>query len=143
MQIIRKVKTGKDFINYLWELPQNILGLIVIIVLRPWYSLGWDDCYFTEKIKNAISLGTYTIAPSEEYNNICVMWHERGHRKQSKKYGWFYIPIVLIPAAVRDLWDILFHKHWSHWKREKWYYSGFPEKQADELGKLKRFKEEK
>ena len=142
MKILRKIKTVNDLKGYLWELPQNILGLMVIIVLRPWYSVSWNDCYFTEKLKYAISLGTYTIAPREEYNNICVMWHERGHRLQSKKYGWLYLPVVFIPAAFRDLWDKVAHRKWSHWKREKWYYSGFPEKQADELGKLRRFEDD-
>ena len=140
--IIKKINSPEDFWKYMWELPQNLLGLLVIYITSPWYSVAWEDCYFTDKLNHAVSLGTYTIAPTEEYNNICVMWHEKGHRKQSKKYGWLYLPVVFIPAAVRDLWDKFAHSEWSHWKREKWYYSGFPEKQADELGKLKRFKEE-
>ena len=138
MKILNKIKTLKDFLFYLWELPQNILGLFVIIFTKAWYSTAWDDCYFTKKINHAVTLGTYTIVPRSEYNNISVLWHERGHRKQSKKYGWFYLLIVFIPAALRDLWDKTAHKEWSHWKREYWYYSGFPEKQADKLGHVRR-----
>ena len=140
-KIIWKVKTAKDVRNFLWELPQNLLGLILIQITNAWYSVGWDDCYFTEKIDFAVSLGSYIVASRSLYNTFVVMKHEQGYQKLSRKYGWFYLPIVGIPSVIRYLIDRYAHKNWSYKDRERWYYSGFPEKQADKYANIKRFKE--
>jgi len=139
MKILNPVKNFKDFLLFIWQLPQNLIGIAVIQLTKAWYSVAWKDCYFTDKYDIGVSLGDFIIVSKNDYNNTVVLWHERGHQKQSQKYGWFYLLIVGLPSITRNIWDRIAHKKWSHWKREKWYYSHFPEKQADELGGVKRF----
>ncbi len=138
MRIINKIKTPKDFLFFLWELPQNLLGLIVIYITKAWYSVAWEDCYFTKKLKNAVSLGRFIILPDIFYNNLTVIRHERGHQKQSRQLGFLYLLVVGLPSVIRNIWDRIAHKKWSSAKRDQWYYGGFPEKQADILGGVKR-----
>ena len=96
MKIIRKVKTFKDFLFFIWELPQNLLDLFIIWIIGAWYSVAWKDCYFTKKIKIAVSLGNYIILNSEYYNNPVKIGEEKELQKLSRKTGWFYLIVVLI-----------------------------------------------
>jgi hypothetical protein len=48
--------------------------------------------------------------------------------------GWLYLPLVGLPSIIGNIWDRLFHKKWSSDRREKWYYSRYPENWADKLG---------
>ena len=138
MKILNPIKTPKDFVMFVHQLPQNVLGMLVIQVTHAWYSVAWEDCYFTDKLDAAVSLGDFIIAPKRCYNTTNVLWHERGHQKQSQKYGWLYLFIVGIPSAVRNIWDRIAHRKWTNEQHDKWYYSGFPEKQADKLGNVNR-----
>ena len=139
MKILNPVKNFKDFMLFIWQLPQNLIGIAVIQFTKAWYSVGWKGCYFTDKYDIGVCLGDFIIVSKNDYNNTVVMWHERGHQKQSQKYGWLYLLIVGVPSITRNIWDRIAHKKWSYKEREKWYYNHFPEKQADELGKVNRF----
>ena len=79
-KIIWKVKTAKDVRNFLWELPQNLLGLLLIHTTKAWYSVAWKDCYFTKKIKGVYSLGRFIVLSNEFYNSVFVI-------KAAREYG--------------------------------------------------------
>lgn len=130
----------KNFILYLWQLPQNILGLLVIAFTGAFKTK--DGRYWiTEKGGFGVSLGNFIIfgdmggryEPDEK-----SIKHEQGHQKQSIILGWFYLLVVGIPSVFGNIWDRIAHQSWSHWKREQWYYSRFPENWADSLGGVKR-----
>lgn len=100
--------------------------------------------YYKDKFFNSgISLGEYIILDkiylfSTDYKLKYVINHEYGHCKQSEKLGWLYLFVIGIPSFLRKIYHKLFHTRWDYDKKEKWYYSGFPEKQADELGGVER-----
>lgn len=96
MKIIRKVNTFKDFLFFIWELPQNLLGLFIIWIIGAWYSVAWKDCYFTKKIKGIYSLGRYIILSDEFYNSVSVIKRARAFQSLSRKYGWLYLFVLFI-----------------------------------------------
>lgn len=123
------------FFEYLWQLPQNILGLIVIWVTKS-KKIECGNYYKTE-LNIGVSLGSYIIIGNVTETTLK---HEKGHQKQSLYLGWLYLLIVGIPSISRNIYDRLFHRKWTNDERIKWYYSQFPEKQADELGRVERIR---
>lgn len=121
-----------NVLSWLWQLPQNILGLLVVVVTRAKKTKDgiWVCRHF---FNSAVSLGSYIIF-QEDCVTTDAIKHERGHRTQSIMYGWLYLLIVGLPSIVRNIWDRIVHKRWTTPKRAVWYYGGFPEKQADRLG---------
>ena len=128
----------KEILLYLWQLPQNLLGLLVILFTKaektnPFY---WR----TSKHRFGVSLGLYIIfgAVSDRYIPWRSVKHEQGHQKQSLYLGWLYLLIIGLPSAIGNIYDRIAHKHWSYTESEKWYYSQPWEKWADKLGGVER-----
>lgn len=122
---------------WLWQLPQNILGLLVVVITRAKKTKDgiWICKHFFD---SAVSLGDYIVFQEDCISTNSVK-HEKGHQKQSKMFGLLYLPCVGLPSIARNIWDRLNHKEWLSYDRVKWYYSSWPEKQADDLGGVKRF----
>lgn len=121
-----------NVLSWLWQLPQNILGLLVVIVTRA--KKAEDGIWVCKHFFNsAVSLGDYIISQEDCVTTMAIK-HEKGHQAQSRMYGWLYLLIVGLPSITRNIWDRLAHKHWPMTKRAAWYYGGFPENQADRLG---------
>ena len=123
-------------LSWLWQLPQNILGLLIIAITRAKKTEDgiWICGYLFD---SAISLGDYIIFQKYHTTDIAIK-HEKGHQKQSRLYGWFYILILGLPSISRNIWDRIMHKNWTTMRRATWYYGGFPENQADKLGGVAR-----
>ena len=123
-------------LSWLWQLPQNILGLLVIVITRAKKTEDgiWLCGYLFD---SAISLGDYIIFQKYHTTDIAIK-HEKGHQKQSRMYGWFYLLIVGLPSISRNIWDRIMHRNWTTSRRVTWYYDGFPESQADKLGGVAR-----
>jgi len=86
-------------IKYLWQLPQNLLGLLVVKVTRARYStLG---CWTTPKDSFGVTLGKYIILGGR-FSTIDVR-HEKGHQKQSLYLGPFYLLVIGLPSVVGNL----------------------------------------
>lgn len=115
---------------WVWQLPQNLLGLLVILIFRAKRVSDIYTLYFTlwsVKIPGfGISLGSYIIMSLPcSYSDFI---HEYGHGIQSRWLGPLYLILVGIPSGVfNNLWDRLFHKKWPLERRVKWYYSRWPE----------------
>ena len=122
-------------ISYLWQAPQNLLGLGVIFFSRAKPGEGIKP-YWATKANFGVSLGKYIISNSGDKTTLL---HEAGHQKQSLMLGPLYLLIVGLPSISGNIWDRLFHKSWSWEKREIWYYSLPWEKWADKLGGVERF----
>lgn len=130
----------KDFLLYVWQLPQNIAGFLIsrkavarnsLIPLSFKVRVYWVKGFFG----SAVSLGQYIIIDEMFLNTeegIQTEKHEYGHSRQSMMLGWLYLPVVGMPSLVRNIYARLRHKD------GKWYYKGFPENWADRLGGVER-----
>lgn len=122
----------KKAILYAWELPQNLLGLL----LRAIYK-GNDSTYESSlvrrstKMRGGISLGKYIIV--NQWASKDTIKHEYGHCKQSKYLGWLYLLVIGLPSLI---WASMYG---TVVKPTKNGYSRFyTEKWADKLGGVKR-----
>lgn len=144
----------KKFLLYLWQLPQNLIGLFMSTrnilttkrVLRHYTTLTGDVvvAYLNNRTwGSAVSLGQYIIADYHYYDNddlatIKTISHEHGHQKQSLYLGPLYLLIIGLPSALGNLWCRWNLKRWGKEKYYRVYYSQPWEKWADKLGGVTR-----
>ena len=133
------MQTLKKILLYIWQLPQNLLGLLVICFTRALHYNS-SDTWETSDYSFGVSLGNYIIFGTK----VCrvsetSLKHEQGHQKQSLYLGWLYLIIIGLPSITFNIWDIVAHKNWGINKRLDWYYKKLPwERWADKLGKVER-----
>lgn len=113
---------------WLWQLPQNIVGLTYLLVVRAHRLTRWGGTsFYRHRLRTgSVSLGDYIfLSPGASRH---TMLHEYGHHRQSLLLGPLYLVVVGLPsltwAAMRSAG--LF--------RGKSYYSFCVEKWANELG---------
>ena len=99
MRLMYKVRFSKAFFR---ELPQNLLGLLLIQTTNAWYSIAWPDCYFTNRIKGVYSLGNYIVVSEKYYNNVTVIKHAKEYQQLSRKSGWKYLFILLSKKKYQE-----------------------------------------
>ena len=117
---------------YIWQLPQNIAGLAVLLFYK-FKKSGIKKCgdgvyivpYFCA---GGVSLGNY-IFILDSGNIEFAIKHEIGHRRQSMMLGPLYLLVVGIPSVV---FNIISKYSYPFSKR---YYQRFPENWANKLGK--------
>lgn len=127
----------------IWELPQNIVGAFYFIihgVFAKTFIIDDGDSFemYSDKQKGAVSLGVFRVYKSEYYGNTAqfvklTRMHEKGHRKQSKWLGPFYLIVIGIPSII---WATLHSFRKSISKID--YYWFYTEKWADKIGGVKR-----
>lgn len=118
---------------YLWQLPQNLIGLLVILITNAKKTDAEFEYVANDFTPFGVSLGNYIIFGGTVRNENSYK-HEYGHHRQSLYLGWLYLFIVGIPSLIGNIWDRIAHKKWTVKKRINWYYSRFPENWADNLG---------
>lgn len=123
---------------FLWQLPQNILGIICSI------KSDFYGVYISKKgkaisvcfkpwMRSGISLGD-TIILDTKYHTASIrvlynsVYHEHGHQIQSKILGPFYLIIIGIPSLIGNIIFRLFKIN------SKYYYKLPWEAWADKLG---------
>lgn len=118
----------KKILLYLWQLPQNILGLIFLLCIRgeERHKLNDIHFYFSKTFPGGISLGQYIILG---WHKDWHVRHEYGHCIQSKKWGWLYLPVVGLCSGI---WALLYG--WVINPDKVDYYSCWTEKNANKLG---------
>lgn len=113
------MNTIKEILLWLWQLPQNLLGLILILFYRPEVYIilqNGNKVYFSRNMAGGISLGKYsiinsyyaglktgnkTMKPIEELVQLDVVKHEGiGHGTQSRYLGWFYLLVIGLPSII-------------------------------------------
>ena len=117
----------KNILFFIWQLPQNILGLIIVLITRAkhesdlgfycTYRFGWFG----------VSLGHYIIfggSPSKISIN-----HEKGHQVQSKYLGCFYLIFIGLPSFIGNI---------VHRFIKYNYYAPYWEAWADRIAGIKR-----
>ena len=136
----------KEIALYIWQLPQNILGLILLAIYRPetkFVASNGNLVYFSSRMSGGISLGKYSII-SDYYIrshmtdkailDIDVTRHEAlGHGTQSRYLGPLYLPIVGLQSII---WAGLYGAVIPYTKNG--YYKFWTESWADKLGGIKR-----
>lgn len=115
---------------YLWQLPQNIFGLLFLLFLRgeEEHNLHGITFYYAKGFNGGISLGKYIILDSRCEKSVK---HEFGHCIQSKILGPLYLLVVGLPSLLHA---------WLHECNAvgKTYYHFWTEAWADKLGKVQR-----
>lgn len=94
-------------IEYLWELPQNLLGLVLFAVLRPAVI---ERVEVLDRIVlrcfrrwGGVSLGRYVFVHREADPEL--VRHELGHCRQSALLGPLYLLVIGLPSIA---WAVVF-----------------------------------
>lgn len=134
------MKTFLNIIMYLWQLPQNLLGLVMVAITG--FGLPVDIrgnnhrlpsslLFLNEQMRGGISLGRYIIMNRSCYVGDTTSWmHERGHSVQSMMLGPLYLVVIGLPSILWAAW-------WTA-DRGMSYYSFYTERWADKLGGVNR-----
>lgn len=136
------MSTIVNIIMYLWQLPQNIAGVIVFYIYATLSDVivvdeGTSVSVYTS-IKGGISLGAFNFLQRGYYRNPSkyvakTILHTKGHRKQSRILGPLYLLVIGVPSLI---WNVL--RTCFKYFRKKDYYSFFTEKWADKLAGVER-----
>lgn len=124
----------KKILHFLWGLPQNIIGLIVLFFtkLRGAKSEKYKDALVTRwRLGSGISLGMFIFVSKGAGEK--TIKHEYGHTKQSMVLGPLYLAVVGLPSFI---WAGCFKKYRA--KHNRSYYSLYCEKWADKWGGVDR-----
>lgn len=123
----------KNFLKYIWQLPQNIIALIYLGYLIAENQIPAVEKYkgakvYTKYSSGCVTLGNYIFVSSRATEN--TIKHEWGHTRQSLLLGPLYLIIIGIPSI---LWAVT-HKTIAPDKSYNWFYT---EAWADKLGDVK------
>lgn len=128
------MKTIINIILYVWQLPQNLLGLLLLAIYRPETAYEYDGARITFSARmpsyGGISLGRYVVLASRFITDRDSIQHEWGHTRQSRMLGPLYLFVVGLPSLLWAAW-------WNP-SRSVSYYSFYTERWADKLGGVKR-----
>jgi hypothetical protein len=126
----------KNILSFIWQVPQNIIGLFIMLVNYKSVTMDKSKKYFRVKhlCDCGISLGNYIIIDLDADYEDWVIGHEQGHQKQSQMFGWLYLVLFGLPSICGNIIDRIFHKNWKVSKRLDWYYNLPWEKYANKLG---------
>ena len=117
---------------WIWQLPQNLLGLLLVSILKPEDSYDFNRArlYYAPRMRGGISLGRYVIIAEHYMADFKVWDHELGHARQSRLLGPFYLFVVGLPSLLWAAW-------WNEGRGVS-YYSFYTERWADRLGGVSR-----
>lgn len=126
----------KKVLLWLWQLPQNILGLLVILFTGARYNDisydGLENFWWAKRYGHfGVSLGNYIIFGSGPVSHDSLK-HEHGHQKQSRMLGPLYLIVIGLPSLLGNIYARIFNKD------SEWYYKQPWEAWADKLGGVKR-----
>ena len=120
----------KKVLLFIWQLPQNILGLLVILFTGA--GKIKDGRYWVTGISFfGVSLGNYVIFGDMNDHYFPVeqtIMHEYGHQRQSKILGPLYLILIGIPSLLGNIIFRLFKIDSRHYYKLPW------EAWADKLG---------
>ena len=137
----------KNILLYIWQLPQNLLGLLLVWVYKCKHSLDLENgniIYFSSSMSGGISLGKYSIISNYYWTKykgninqlikLNIIKHKGiGHGKQSKYLGPLYLLIIGLPSLI---WSWLYGSIIPYSKNG--YYKFYTEKWADKLARIVR-----
>ena len=133
----------KEIALWIWQLPQNIVGLIVLVIMgyeKVLTAENGNKVYFSTSMPGGISLGKYSIISKyyirshmtdKAILDLDVTRHEAlGHGTQSRYLGPLYLPVVGLQSII---WAWIYPcKAFPYSKNG--YYRFWTESWADKLG---------
>ena len=136
----------KGILSFLWQLPQNLVGLCLIAWFKPQRvhrMANGVDIYYSHKMKGGISLGKYVLVNTSHYRTNVedslsrpTVRHEAlGHARQSLFLGWLYLVIIGLPSFV---WASIWTIRTRNGKAVMDYHKFYTERNADKLAKIER-----
>lgn len=120
----------KQIINWTWCLPQNIIGLFVLLFtkLQGAKTERYNGTFVTRwKYGSGVSLGQFIFV--SEYASEMTIKHEYGHTRQSLYLGLMYLLVIGLPSII---WAGCFGGYRA--KHGVSYYKFYTEKWANALG---------
>ena len=135
----------KALLIYLWQLPQNLLALLIFLFFKTEKSLMYKGIkvHVSHKFPGGLSLGNHILVKVYPHNE--KTWkrvkHEYGHTRQSVRWGWMYLIVLGIPSLLGAIESKYLHTEKRGWTKQAsdfWYFNQPWEKQADELGGVER-----
>ena len=128
----------KKVLLWLWQLPQNLLGLLVILVTGAHRTAFKGEWVASKWSWFGVSLGNYIIFGGAG-GSVESLKHELGHQKQSKILGPLYLIIIGLPSITGNIimrirWLLSSKDKEAAERLVKWYYKQPWEKSADKLG---------
>lgn len=127
---MNKIKT---IALWLWQLPQNILAVLIFNLLGHWsYYAGkykGDYMIVNKVILSSFALGDYMFLTPKGSNR--VIDHEHGHCIQSTYLGPLYLLVIAIPSVLHNIWYKICNRSWD-------YFSFYTEAWAEKLSKKDR-----
>ena len=133
------MNTLKEILLYIWQLPQNLLGLILLLFMKPYVSkekYKGITYVVSSKMSGGISLGNYIILSKyygDKTKHQNVWDHEWGHTRDSRMFGPLYLLVIGLPSLI---WAWLYGAVIPY--TTNGYYKFYTEKRADRLGGVKR-----
>lgn len=128
------MKTLLNIILWVWQLPQNLLGLLLALLYHYRAVARVKDrgviYWVVPGFRGGISLGKYIIVSTKFFTENSELWlHEYGHCRQSVILGPLYLLAIGLPSLI----------HAALYRPEKGnYYDFYTEKWADRLGGVNR-----
>ena len=118
-------------LSWLWQFPQELLGLLFGCFLKGKRRLTGVPgipqgiCVrFSESMSGGISLGHFVYV--RRIDDIRMVRHEYGHCRQSLILGPLYLAVIGLPSLLWAVW-------WNPCRRVP-YYRFYTERWADRLG---------
>lgn len=124
----------KQIVLWIWQLPQNLVALIMLLVLQGEikHRLGSIRFYFLRTFPGGITLGEYIIVGSKQELTVR---HEFGHVLQSRYLGPLYLLVIGLPSLLHAWLNGAIGCCDRH---PDGYYHFYTESWADRLGGVKR-----
>lgn len=133
------MKIVKNILMFIWQLPQNILGLVLrlfyygIILHTDVRDIPVWVC-FSGSMYGGISLGQFVFVPLWVECDSDFVKHELGHCRQSQYLGWLYLIVIGLPSII---WACI-HTCSKKIRNKYSYYVFYTERWADKLGGVHR-----
>ena len=135
------MRSCKEILLWLWQLPQNLLGLLLLLIYKrekEYHRLNGRRFYYTEEMPSGISLGNYIVMNRQDRED--GMKHEYGHSIQSRILGPLYLLVIGLLSGLYNLIDRLVVEKVVGWDRSMRIYYSMPwERWADVLGRVHRY----
>jgi hypothetical protein len=118
---------------FLWQLPQNLVALIILLFSKTEGVIAYRNYCFALKTKlpqkaGGVSLGSFAlISPSNAHDENTIRHELDGHTVDSKIFGPLYLLVIGLPSII----------HLLHYDGRKNYYDFYTERWANRHAGLK------
>lgn len=125
----------KEILLYIWQFPQNLIGLIMMLFMKPYIlkeKYKGITYVVSKKMSGGISLGNYIILSKSYEDKVRhkKTWdHEWGHTRDSRIFGPLYLIVIGLPSLI---WACIYGTIIPSTRNG--YYKFYTEKRADRFG---------